>query len=446
MNTRFLSSLFVLIGFCASSLFAQQTYWETTANFATDISGQRIDFKGMVVYGIQSGSASNQVIINTSKGIFVSPDNGKSWQTLHRGISNPNVSALLVEGTTMYAATSDGKVFRTTDNGSNWSQLGVLATSNPPVPTSLCCLLPAVQKFLPLIGTNGGVYGSADLGKTWSVYGLRSIPVNSMIGVPLTGVTGGASERILTATTVGISHSSDQEHKQWLDVVSVPPLANATNFGILLGGGGSTEALFTANPRGIYKSLDGGITWQAEAAPTESFSLNFTKITFSSRQGLLIANAGSRDLIYKKDFNKTGASWVNVSNGLPNGKIQTLGTNTSGGVFVAVGDVTGDGSGEIYRATSLLTSVNSLDKESLVEFLPHPVTSSSTLRFRIPMPGIVTIHINNVLGQTIFHDTQHYSSVGEYALPINLHGVPAGIYHYTFQAPTFIQKGAILKQ
>jgi uncharacterized protein (TIGR03437 family) len=54
-------------------------------------------------------------------GVFRSTDNGQNWTAANTGLTNLSIWALAVNGTNVFAGTEGGGVFRSTDNGQNWT-------------------------------------------------------------------------------------------------------------------------------------------------------------------------------------------------------------------------------------------------------------------------------------------------------------------------------------
>ena len=58
--------------------------------------------------------------IIVGKGVFRSSDNGTTWTASNAGLTRLNISAIVVHGAALFAATDSGGVFLSTDNGSSW--------------------------------------------------------------------------------------------------------------------------------------------------------------------------------------------------------------------------------------------------------------------------------------------------------------------------------------
>ena len=64
-------------------------------------------------------SGTNLFAGTSEGGVFLSTNNGTSWRAANVGSTNTQVEALTISDTYLFAGTSDG-VFRSTDNGTSW--------------------------------------------------------------------------------------------------------------------------------------------------------------------------------------------------------------------------------------------------------------------------------------------------------------------------------------
>ncbi|MBK7868352.1 MAG: hypothetical protein IPJ75_15960 [Ignavibacteriales bacterium] len=51
--------------------------------------------------------------------MYISTNNGTSWNAVNNGLTNSNVSALDVSGTNLFAGTNGGGVYLSTNNGTS---------------------------------------------------------------------------------------------------------------------------------------------------------------------------------------------------------------------------------------------------------------------------------------------------------------------------------------
>ncbi|MBA4317168.1 MAG: hypothetical protein C0412_02100 [Flavobacterium sp.] len=68
--------------------------------------------------------SENFIFAGTSfGGIFRSSDKGESWIEVNNGLTDINVTALIRTGANLFAGTNSGKVFLSTNNGSSWTSI-----------------------------------------------------------------------------------------------------------------------------------------------------------------------------------------------------------------------------------------------------------------------------------------------------------------------------------
>src|SRR5262249_17880342 len=119
-----------------------------------------IAFQGFAVLG-------KQLFAGTDYGVFVSTDQGMSWQPINRGLPSPiqsdvrkYVKTLAVSGDTLFAGTAGSGIFRFDNQSRNWTEInnGLL---NRDVNTF------AVSGDRIIVGTEAGISVSTDRGENW---------------------------------------------------------------------------------------------------------------------------------------------------------------------------------------------------------------------------------------------------------------------------------------
>src|SRR5581483_6985499 len=65
----------------------------------------------------------SQLFCGMATGIFVSTDKGDSWTPMNSGLKDVGVQTLVVDGTTLFAGTSKGGVYRSMDSAKTWSAI-----------------------------------------------------------------------------------------------------------------------------------------------------------------------------------------------------------------------------------------------------------------------------------------------------------------------------------
>jgi len=120
----------------------------------------------------------------TSQGVYKSTNNGQNWTSI--GLSATNVTCMIKQGTYLFAGSSAG-LYISSNNGSSWN-----LDSHP---YSINCL--AYGNSLLWIGTGTGLWWSDDLGTTWH----NVTTTNSYISIALN-----ASNVYVSRSTGGVYH------------------------------------------------------------------------------------------------------------------------------------------------------------------------------------------------------------------------------------------------
>jgi photosystem II stability/assembly factor-like uncharacterized protein len=224
-----------------------------------------------------------------------------------------------------------GRVFLTTDDGTNWSQISS-------ADSDIDILSIVVLNSNILAGTWNGFYLSTNGGATWNAVTPTGIPEETVIwSMAMIGAT-------LFAGTTGNIYKSSDGGNTWSEVSSgIPADARITSF---ISSGDAIYAGSAAN--GVFKTTNGGTSWSAinsglsdthifqlASAGTRLFAVTLGDIFMSDNGGaswavdnsglenincLLVINddlfAGTDDDgVYLSE--DSGATWTSVSSGMP---------------------------------------------------------------------------------------------------------------------------------
>jgi len=136
-------------------------------------------------------SAINPAIVIAGTGdgkVQISTNNGQTWQNISAGLPNRSITRVATdpfEEHTIYVTLSGFRwdeplphVFKSTDLGSTWTDI---SGNLPEFPVNDIALDPDIPGKI-IVGTDAGVYGTADGGQTWSWIwnGLPAVPVYAM--------------------------------------------------------------------------------------------------------------------------------------------------------------------------------------------------------------------------------------------------------------------------
>ncbi len=283
-----------------------------------------------------------QIYITSEEGVFVSPDNGLTWNLQNRGLPIKDVYSILIpKDGEVYVGTRGYGVFRWNKKHTQWIQLpdfgsyGVLwpVWDNRPLYQYTSLLIDPGNNDIMYFGTfPAGIYKSIDGGKTWKeknvgwtndgVMSLTFHPQNSNI--------------IFAGTYNGINVSWDAvEHwqrwdkgwpaEQWVFSIDFDPqnpdiMYAASKNGANMGRG---ENRFHGT---VMKSTDGGASW-FEITNGLNKNNEFYKIIvdrFDSKK-LYLATQGDGIFISKD----AGKSWKPWNEGLTNLTAGTNGNNVT---------------------------------------------------------------------------------------------------------------------
>src|SRR5215472_1512920 len=111
-------------------------------------------------------------------GVFKTTNGGSSWSSVNVGLTNTNVSVVAIDPrtpTTLYAGTSGSGVFKTTDGGNRWSNIGltdypsiIALILNPRIPTTLYAGTHYPDLCVGGSCLGGRLFKSDDGGGSWS--------------------------------------------------------------------------------------------------------------------------------------------------------------------------------------------------------------------------------------------------------------------------------------
>ncbi len=220
------------------------------------------------------------------KGVFVSANRAGNWQGSGEGLSNPNIESLVVHpdnSALLYAGTSGGGVFKSSDTGETWSSSGLEFQQ------VLALDIDATNDIL-FAGTTNGLFKSEDGGENWDqmreYLPFAAFPVLVVDSKgPETVYAGSQGRGVFKTTDSGarwraINNGLRGSAQQILSLVIDP---------------GNSRQLYIATPRAVYSSSNGGATWQMAEANLEDFS------TIST----LIVDAGGPATLYASGISDT---------------------------------------------------------------------------------------------------------------------------------------------
>lgn len=258
--------------------------------------------------------ASDRIFVSIyTRGIYKSLDGGDTWSTTGAA-SGRIVTSLAAVAQSIFAGTSDGAVFRSTNSGVAWQEFPI------PYPTAVM-VVTALTPDIVLAGTLGrGILRSIDAGATWSNTNLTSGFFRS-----LQPCAGG---RVLAGSEAGPDiggalHVSIDLGSTWSPLVNPFP-------GAIAGMAESGTTLVAAAVRsGVAVSTDNGQSWLSSMS---GLSISFgSHAVFAGGEALYLGTRG--DGVFRSTDD--GASWIPANEGLTGYKVEDMTWTPAGVAIVA---------------------------------------------------------------------------------------------------------------
>ena len=134
-----------------------------------DMLNWNIMNKGITETYVQSIAAYNSVFLaGANGGVFISTNNGTSWDDISNGIANPYITTTAIKDSTFFIGNTLGEIYRSTDFGKSW-----VIVKNAPKYSGLIHVL-GISGNNIIMGIFGGdnayrgIYLSTDNGINWN--------------------------------------------------------------------------------------------------------------------------------------------------------------------------------------------------------------------------------------------------------------------------------------
>ncbi len=147
-------------------------------------------------------NGSNLLAGTNGGGIFQSSTDGASWTAVNSGLTNMYVQSLVVNGSYIYVGTRGGGVFQSSTGGTpSWTAV------NSGLPMDTCDYSLAVSGTNMFVGTDSGVFLSANNGASWTAVnsGLPILFINSLTAIGANIFAGTYGDGIYLSTNNGAS-------------------------------------------------------------------------------------------------------------------------------------------------------------------------------------------------------------------------------------------------
>ncbi|MEE8259580.1 MAG: hypothetical protein V3R14_01135 [Nitrospinaceae bacterium] len=329
---------------------------------------------------IQTVTANPQtgkiIFVGTGSGLFRSQDGGKTWQSLHEGLRDENIRALVLSPSApgmIYAGTSKG-IFLSEDGGDHWTDWFEESSGLSSMDIQDLVIHPEKPEVL-FAATSGGLFVSQDAGDTWELAFEGSLAKRSR-DVRFVRFSSKAHS-LYIGTAGGIFKSTDGgKHwdKKWEGTLPSPLSLVSLDT--------DPEFIYAGTPDGLYKSYNKGITWIHDTTPDETVRQllvdpgNTTHIYMGTARHIFVSPDGGDTWIILDFEEDDGATLDNLT--LIRSARQsspTLFAGTSNGLFIS------NNGGRTWEKTSLAETIQQKSGSHLKMDLVKLMTEIHTGRF-----------------------------------------------------------------
>ncbi|HKP05052.1 MAG TPA: hypothetical protein VJU77_17000 [Chthoniobacterales bacterium] len=236
--------------------------------------------------GAVSFSANGSTIyLGATSKVFKSIDFGATWSDVSAGLGHGVIEALLYDGTTLFASTpaEAAGIYRSTNGGASWDP----AAAGLPVAKTIRSLISfGADLFAATEGD--GIYRSSDHGGTWT----KVDPNNSLLAQELVLTFCIKDNALFAGALGGIYKSTDGGATFQRMLNGFPPNIKVTAYSMTVSGGNIVAAVnvefsVSESLAGIFYSSDDGSTWHQANLPVTP-----TAVTAVASDGSALAYAG----------------------------------------------------------------------------------------------------------------------------------------------------------
>jgi photosystem II stability/assembly factor-like uncharacterized protein len=416
--------------------------------------------------------------------------------SIQQPISFPSISvcgpdvAWIATGTT-----NQGKIWRTTNGGVNWT---LLNAPTGPEPYAIWAI-DANNAFIGDGGAGGGaggdakVYRTTDGGVTWNnilstggtagfINGIvfsRTMPTFGVIesdppagaGTPYWfAITTNGGDNWTVTNPPGVSGAASAQNS--IVVIDNQFYGFGLNAGVprvyFTSNGGSSWTIGSLGLSGTAVFVSGFAVSTDKQTVIAAGSTNLPSIARSTNGGVLFStiNVGAgvtgyctmqwiygSNLCYLSSGTGTagcilrstngGASWVQMSTGsIAGGTSQHLDYFKEANNVVHLYMIATDGSVIRYRDSSILLGVkpvsgNIPNEYKLEQNYPNPFNPVTTINYSLPKASNVSIKVYDMLGNEVMNVVNEFRQAGNYSASVDASSLASGVYFYKMEAGSY---------
>jgi photosystem II stability/assembly factor-like uncharacterized protein len=277
---------FALTGISSFAKAGTKLFAAASTGFHTSTdNGANWNFEPFSNGAISFSAVGSTIYLGSNSKVFKSTDLGATWIDMSTGLGNGGIQALLFDGTNLFAGTPEDAVgiFRSINGGQNWEP----AAAGLPVAKTIRGLI-SFGAYV-FAGTQGdGVYRTSDHGDTWTKTDVN----NALLAHQFVFTFCTKDNMLFAGAGNGIYKSTDGGATFQRTLNGFPPNIGVTGFSLTTSGGNVVAAVNVSfSPsKGldtIFYSPDDGSTWHQATLPIEP-----TSVTAVASDGSSLTYAG----------------------------------------------------------------------------------------------------------------------------------------------------------
>jgi len=322
-------------------------------------------------------SIGNNIFAGTDGlGIYRSTNNGGNWTSVNSGLTNPNVADLIVLGNNIFAGTLAG-VFRSTNNGDSWTAVNSGLTNLK----AYTFIVSGTNIFTGTFG--GGVFLSTNNGTSWNPVnnGLTNLNIMSLLAVGTDIFAGTIGGGIFRSTNNGGNWSPVNSGLPLVPIISTLAVNGTNIFAGAFGGG-------------VFRSTNNGGNWST----VNSGLTNDTIISLSVSGTYIFAGTFGGGIFISAN---NGGSWIKKNQGftVPQNVWAILIANNYIFAGTQLYSVWRRSYTEIIGIQNIITEIPSM--YSLSQNYPNPFNPTTLIKFAITKLSDVKIVVYDAKGREV---------------------------------------------
>ncbi len=361
--------------------------------------------------------SSQKLLTGTSEGgVFRTTNDGDDWISLGQpaGWKGSSIPALAISTSgDIFAGTEDWSmenwsgIVKSTDKGQNWFGVWFIPDSYP---VYSILIKPDGYIYAGTRYDNGAIMKSTDNGNNWT-------QLNTLSGAEFVyDLAANFSGHLFAGTDFGVYRSTD-DGVSWMQINSGLTTTDIRSLVI-----NSSGHLFAGTyGEGVFRSTDNGDTWEA----TGLLSAFLLSMVINSEWDIFAATAGNG--VFRSTNN--GDTWESI--GLTGQYVYSLAINSNDRLFAGTAQ-------RVFRSVESTVHVEQVSERPssfvLTQNFPNPFNPSTTISFSLPVESNVSIKLFNMLGQEVDQIASGDFNAGSHHLEFSANSLSSGTYFYSIEA------------